>query len=281
MALRKNRTLLDQATGYVETVRPHVESAIDSASEFVQHTALPALSDAREKAGPALADARDKAGPALADARDKAAPVLAEARDRATPYVAEARAKAAPVIAEARDRATPYVTEVRGKAAPYVADARHRVDPYVGQVRERTAPVIADVRAKTAPVVAAGVAAAGSKAEAVRELASAKMADLQPEPEPAPKKRSKLAVLLVLAGTAGLAAVVAKRLKQNSEDDWQSSYTPSPPPAESPVPGPDAEDDSAGSSPDEALADATGTPHTATTPDDPAEVVDLEGDHRA
>jgi hypothetical protein len=38
----------------------------------------------------------------------------------------------------------------------------------------------------------------------------------------------------------------------------------------------DVADDSAGASPDEALADAVEEPHEATTPDDPAEVVDVE-----
>lgn len=196
MALRKNKTLLDQASDYVDAVRPHVESAIDSAGDFVQKTALPALTDAREKAGPVLLDARD------------------------------------------------------------------RVTPYLEDARDRAVPVLVDVRAKAAPVVAAGAAAAGSRAAAAKGLADAKVAQLRHEPEP--KKRSTLRTLLVLGGVAGAAAFVAKKLQDGGNDPWQSSYTPTPPPAP------------AGSSPDEALADATGAPHQATTPDDPATSVDLD-----
>ena len=38
----------------------------------------------------------------------------------------------------------------------------------------------------------------------------------------------------------------------------------------------EAADDSAGASPDEALSDAVEEPHEVTTPDEPAEVVDVE-----
>ena len=90
-------------------------------------------------------------------------------------------------------------------------------------------------------------------------------------------------------GPHGVAALVAKQLQGSQEDPWQSSYTPTPPPAPASTttpPSPVAadatgHDDSAGASPDEALADAAGTPHTATTPDDPAEVIDVDGQHKA
>ena len=70
-----------------------------------------------------------------------------------------------------------------------------------------------------------------------------------------------------------------KKLRgQSASDNWQSSYTPAPAPSSSATPPVATEpaDDSAGSSPDEALADATGEPHPVSTPDDPAEVVTLE-----
>ncbi|HRK47507.1 MAG TPA: hypothetical protein PK324_17875, partial [Nocardioides sp.] len=77
MALRKKKTLLDQASDYIDQVRPQVESAVasalDAAEEFYENTARPALLDAKEKAGPALADAKDKAAPYVAEARDRAA----------------------------------------------------------------------------------------------------------------------------------------------------------------------------------------------------------------
>ena len=74
MARRKKQSLLDQASDYIDQVRPQVESAVatalDAAEDFYENTARPALVDAKEKAGPALADARDKAAPYVAEARD-------------------------------------------------------------------------------------------------------------------------------------------------------------------------------------------------------------------
>src|ERR1700712_6007474 len=86
MALRKKKSLLDQASDYIDQVRPQVESAVasalDAAEEFYENTARPALVDAREKAGPALADARDKAAHYVADARERAAAALADPREQ-------------------------------------------------------------------------------------------------------------------------------------------------------------------------------------------------------
>lgn len=246
MALRKKKTLLVQAGAAAVAARPHVDSALSSAGDFVSKTAIPALNDARDKAGPALADARVKA----------------------------------------REVSAPYVAQARDLSAPYVADAKDKAAPHLATVRDRTAPYVNDATAKVAPVVAAGAAAAGSRAEAVKNLADAKVAEVTGQQQ---KKRSKLKTLLVVAGLAGAAALVAKKLQDSHEDPWQSSYTPTPPPAP-PTPaspaatttaGPIDTDDSAGASPEEALADAAGEPHSATTPDDPAEVIDIDGQHKA
>ena len=208
--LGKKKTLLDQAGGYVDAARPHVESAIDNARDFVQDTAIPALSDAKDKAGPAIADARKKAG-----------------------------------------------------------------------------PVISDARGKAAPIIATGAALAAEKATAAKAAAEAKAAELGPQK----KKKSKLKRFLLFGALAGGVAAVAKRLQAGSgSDNWQSSYTPSPPPSDAPAtpPTPSAPqsggdpltdplpEDPGGASPDEAMADNAETPHPTTTPDDPAEVVDLE-----
>ena len=61
MRIRKQKSLIDRAHDYVEsvaeTVIPQLEAAIETA---------------RDKAGPAITDAREKAAPMLADARDRA-----------------------------------------------------------------------------------------------------------------------------------------------------------------------------------------------------------------
>jgi hypothetical protein len=122
MRLRKKKSLLDQASEYVDSVRPQVEAAvvhaIDAVEEFVHDTARPAISDAREKAGPALADARVRAAAAAADAREKAAPV-----------VADARAKAAPLIATGAGIATEKASAVKELADAKVAELKNEPPP--------------------------------------------------------------------------------------------------------------------------------------------------------
>lgn len=215
MGIRRKKTLIEQATDYVEQVRPHVEQALENA---------------RDQAKPLLEDARDKAVPLIQDARDRAVPALADARDRARPLIADGAALAA------------------DKAA-----------------------LVAEL--------------ASQKAAESRDLAAAKVAEIKGEPAP---KRGRFKKVLLLGGLAAAAAYVAGRLKNEREgDNWQSSYTPTPPPTPtSPVataPTGDRTDDDAGASPDEALADAAESPHPVTTPDDPAEevVVDEGGAHKA
>ena len=209
MALRKKKSLLDQASDYIEQVRPQVESAVatalDAAEEFYEKTARPALHDAKEKAGPALHDAREKAAPYVAEARERAAAALAEAREQA------------------------------------------------------------------APVVAAGAARAGDAAAQAKEAADARVAQLRGEEK---KKGSKLKKVAIFAAIAGAVGFVARKLQGSGQsDNWQSSYVPTPAP--SPAAAPPA-DDAGAAGPDEALADAAEEPHPVTTPDEPADVVDLE-----
>jgi len=214
MARKKQQSLLDQASDYIDQVRPQVESAvasaIDAAEEFYEKTARPALVDAKEKAGPALADAREKAAPYVAEARDRATAALADARDQA------------------------------------------------------------------APLVAAGAVRAGDVATQAKEAADARVAQLRGEEETKTKKKgSKLRKLALFAALAGAAGFIAKKLQSGGQSaNWQSSYVPTPAPA--PGPGPSAADDAGAATPDEAISDAADEPQPVTTPDEPAEVVDLE-----
>jgi cell division septum initiation protein DivIVA len=200
---------------------------------------------------------------------DRANDYVESAKPQIESAVASAKDRATPLLSEARDKAAPVISDARGKAAPYIADARDRVGPVVADARLKAGPVIAEGAAVAADKAALGAALAAEKAALGRDLASAKAAELRKEG----KK------LLLLGGLAAAAGVAYKKFSgQSTSDNWQSSYTPAPAPssdASRPVatePG----DDTGGSSPDEALADATGEPHPVSTPDDPAEVVDLQ-----
>jgi hypothetical protein len=183
--------------------------------------------------------ASEKAGPAIAEALDKAGPVWADAKDKAGPVWAEAKDKAGPALADAKDRAT--------------------------------------------PLLAAGVAAAAAQASNVADFANEKAADLKGEPE----KKHRLRKLLIITGVGALMVFIAKKLRSGGDqDNWQSSYTPPPAPApasDTPIfdaaaAASDEEPaDEGGAGPDEALADAVEEQHPVTTPDEPADVVDLEG----
>ncbi len=84
-------------------------------------------------------------------------------------------------------------------------------------------------------------------------------------------KQYKEFIAIVAAAIGGF---VYSRLKKSDEDHWQSSYVPSAPPA------PGDSDDRAGADPAESLSDTAAEPHAATTPDAPAEVVDVAEDRK-
>ena len=181
------------------------------------------------------------------------------------------------------DQAGDYVEQVRPHAEAALESARDFVQdtvvPALADAREKAEPAMADARKKAAPVIAAGAAKAAERATAARDLADAKVAELKGEK---PKKKGKIKRFVLFAGIAGGVAFVAKKLQGGGQSDsWQSSYTPSPaptPPSEPPTPAAPQSgiDDAGGASPDEALSDATETPHPVSTPEDPAEVVDVE-----
>ncbi len=202
--------------------------------------------------------------------------------DRLAPHVETAREKAAPMIAEAREKAAPMVAEARGKAGPALSDAKDKLTNEV-------LPVI------TAAIAAASEATEEARAEA-KKRSAATAAALKGEVEAPRKKKHRLRKLLIVLGLGGIAALVAKKLSdREATTAWQSSYQPTPastPPArpastmtdETPTATAAAAATGAGvtshdegaSAPDEAASDAAETPHTATTPDNPVEEVDLK-----
>jgi len=199
--------------------------------------------------------------------------MIEQAADYVEAAVESAREKAAPAIADAFEKAGPMLADAKDKAAPVIADAR-----------DKAAPALADVKDRAVPLLAAGMAAAAAQASNVADLASEKAAELQGKPQ----KRHTLRKILIITGVAALLGFVVTKLRSGGEqDNWQSSYTPTPAPGQraSDTPIFDAAaaasdeptpNDEGGASPDEALADAVEEAHPVTTPDEPADVVDLE-----
>lgn len=256
MPFRRKKSLMDRAHDYVEQL---------------SETVLPQLESAWEQTV-------DKAGPALADARDKATPLIAEGRALASEKASVGAALAAAKASEAREKA---------------------------------APILAEARATAADKASIGAALAAERASASRDLAAAKVAELRGvEPEP---KGGKLKKVLLLGGLLAIGGVIFSKLraKQDEGANWQSTYVPPAPPKPSapaapvtpattsaaavtgdpltdPLPGdevsaddvvtvdPPAADDTGGGAPGEAISDSAKEPHDPTTPDDPAEIIDID-----
>ena len=248
MAFRKKKTLLEQVQPRVEAA---VTTALDAVEDFYENTARPALADARDKAAPVIADARDKAveaaTPYVAEARDRASSKLHDARDSTESSLQDARAKAAVLAAQAKDTAASRASDLAAQAKDSAANAKG-----------------------TASARAADLAATA------KETADARVAQLRGEK---PKKGSKLRKIAIFAVLAGVVGFVAKKLQSGGQNDnWQSSYVPTPAPAPAAKPAAPAAvaDDAGAAGPDEALSDAAESPHEVTTPDDPAVVIDVD-----
>lgn len=263
MAFGRKKSLMDRAHDYVEQI---------------SETVLPQLEAAWEQTVEAVEKAGEKAGPALSDARDKTAPLIAEGRALAAEKASAGAALAAEKSAEAREKAAPLLAEARATAADKAA-------------------------------VAASLAA--ERAAEGRDLATAKVNELRGvEPEP---KGGKLRKFLLVSGLLALGGIVFSKLRQKQDDGahWQSTYVPPKPPTppaappaspsapqsgaapvggdplSDPLPGdvsaedvvteePPAAEDVGGGAPGEAVSDAAEEPHPATTPDDPAEIIDID-----
>jgi gas vesicle protein len=227
--------------------------------------------DISEAIAPHVEKAKDELGPRLADAKDQIAPRIADARDQIAPKIADARDQIAPKIAEARDQAAPYVESAR--------------DRFVNEVVPAVQQAVNDAKDQAAPV-----------AEEAKRRGTLAAAALKGEPV---KKKGGKGKFFLIAALAGVAAFVAKKLTSSNESaNWQTSYAPKPAPAAPPAPptpaapmaGSHAADtavdnsataagDPVGASPGETLADSSEEPHPVTTPDAPAESVEVnEGD---
>jgi len=256
MPFGRKKSLMDRAHDYVEQL---------------SETVLPQLESAWEQTV-------DKAGPALADARDRATPLIAEGRALASEKASVGAALAAEKATEARDKA---------------------------------APLFAEAKATAADKASFGAALAAERASASRDLAAAKVAELRGiEPEP---QGSRLKKFLLIGGLLAIGGVIFSKLraKQDESANWQSTYVPPAPPRPPapaapvtpattsfvPVTGdpltdplpdeeisaddvvtvdPPATDDIGGGAPGEAISDSAEGAHEATTPDEPAQVIDIE-----
>ena len=206
--------------------------------------------------------------------------------------VVQTREKAGPALTDARDRARPLVAESAALAAEKAA-----VGAALAAEKAQVGAALAAERAQL------GAAAAAERAAVGRQLAAAKVAEIRRQPQPEPKSGGKLKLLLLLSGLLALGGVVFSKLRSKKGDNWQSSYVPTPPPSQSEgtvstaTPTQDSEDlapstamggdpltdplvsttdDIGGGAPGEAMSDAVEEPVQPSTPEAPAEVIDID-----
>jgi len=184
--------------------------------------------------------------------------------DQASDYIDQVRPQVEAAVATALDAAEEFYENT---ARPALVDAKDKAGPALAEARDKAAAALAEAREQAAPYVAEAAAKASELADQAKEAADAQVANLRGEEK---KKGSKLKKVAIFAAIAGAIGFVARKIQTSGQsDNWQSSYVPTPAPAP-------AADDAGAAGPDEALSDAADEPHAVTTPDDPAEVVDLE-----
>lgn len=189
--------------------------------------------------------------------------------DQAQGLVRDLSDAVAPRLEQARDELAPRVSDARDTAAAKAAEARKQFDKQVApQLDEARQKVASGARHKLEDARHSALVVAG-EAERRGSLAKAAL-----KGEDVKRKGSKRKKLLVVLGLAAIGAVVAKKLAGDQHaDNWQSSYTPAPVPTPAPAAAP-----ATGASPGETVADSAEEPHPVTTPDDPAEAVELKKD---
>jgi F0F1-type ATP synthase membrane subunit b/b' len=258
--------------------KSHKEKFVEQAQDLAH--------DLTEAIAPHVERARDELAPRLADARDQLA-------EQAAPYVKDAKGR----LIEVRQQAAPYVKDAREQAAPYVkdaksrlADARDQAAPLLADARDQAAPYVDDAKKRVTKTAAAAVAAATPVVVEAQRRGDLAAAALKGEPV---KRKSGKKKYVVFAGLLGLGALAFQKLRGGDESaNWQTSYSPSPAPTAVPdpqapvTPAPsagshtadvpvDSTADPVGATPGESLSDATEEPHPVTTPDAPAEEIDV------
>lgn len=180
------------------------------------------------------------------------------------------------------EKAQEAAHEVAEQVKPQAAAATEKAAVLAQEGVKKARPVVGQGKVAAGNVVAQVVEAAAEAAEHAHQFAEEKAvaAGLMEDKKKKGGKFKKFLFVGVLVGAIGF---VAKKLTAQKESDKWQPATPTPPAprpttASATAPtaaGAEEADDTAGADPAEALADAAETPHAVTTPDNPADVVDV------
>lgn len=145
--------------------------------------------------------------------------------ERVAPYAAVAAEKVAPVAKEARKRGAHVAHDAVEKLSPRLDDALDRVTPALEHARDRVQGDLLPKLADRLSEVADGAvnSAAGLEAQKRSRAAAAALRGELVLPEDAPRKRSWLKRLLVIAGIGGVAFVLLRKFLGGGDSDWQAA----------------------------------------------------------
>ena len=221
---------------------------------------------------------------------DQAQDLAHDLTEAIAPRIERARDEIAPHLEKAREELGPRFENVRDQVAPKLADARDEIAPRLAEARDNLAPHVEDARDRIVKGAAAATAAAAPVAVEARRRGINAASALKGE-EPV-KRKGRKRKLFVFATLAGLAAYAVQKLRGGESANWQTSYSPSTAPAAPPAPpspsapqagshaadvpvDSDVEAETVGATPGESLSDAAEEPHPVTTPDSPAEDIEV------
>lgn len=194
---------------------------------------------------------------------DQVIPQVESALDQTLERAQEGVHHAAPLIAQGKVTAGEKLAKGKVVAGEKLAK---------GQVA--AAPLVAQGKVAATGALAHALDVAAHAAESTQHFAEEHAAALKEAP--AKKKGGKLRKVLLFSGLLAVVGVIAKKLTDGREAaKWQSATSPTPPAPSASSTAARPGDDAAGADPAEALSDATDTPHAVTTPDSPADEVEV------
>lgn len=183
-------------------------------------------------------------------------------------------------MANTRDKSlTTQAADLAESVLPALESAMTSAMDAAAAAKDSAKPLLEEVAEAMAPILADGKELAAEAASATKDFAHATVAKATPDSMKEESKGGGWKKWVLIGGLIALGAVVYQKLRGGdpTSDNWQSSYVPTPPPTPPAPADSDVADDAGGASPDEALADAVEEPHDVTTPDNPAEVVEIDG----
>ena len=244
MPLRKKKSLIDQASDVVDATVPVIETAVATMREQVRDLAQ----DTRDKAAPLIADTKVLAGEIAEATREVAIP---KAKVAALSGAERAAGRAADLASSGRDLAAAKAAEVEGSTQRSRGSKVRKVLIF-GSIAAALGFVYNKMRSR---------AQADNWQSSYTPPSSSTSATTS-----SPTDRPTTSSTAAATGGTHLAPGVGPDQPVGVDDPMAARA------AEQGM-----TDDAGGASPDEALADAAEEPHPVSTPDDPADVVEIEG----